>query len=91
MCLTTLVLRYCEIINIRWTFNFVYFVDRAIYEFKIPMKYVFTLDILHITRNTQNQVSTNMSNDVKPRNFVPTELNDFAVTFIACVIFPLDS
>ena len=30
--------RYCEIINISWTFNFVYFVGRAIHEFKIPMK-----------------------------------------------------
>jgi len=30
---------YCEINNILLTFHFVYFVGRAIHEFKIPMKY----------------------------------------------------
>jgi len=39
---------YYEIIYFRWTFNFVYFKDRAIHEFKIPTKY---LVILHIIRN----------------------------------------
>ena len=29
---------YCEIINICCTFNFMYFVDRTIQEFKIPRK-----------------------------------------------------
>ena len=31
---------YCEIILIWRTFVFVYFVGRAIYEFKIPTKYL---------------------------------------------------
>jgi len=30
-----------------WTLNFVYFVDRAIHELKIPMKYLFTLVIAY--------------------------------------------
>jgi len=36
---------------IRWTFNFVFSVDRAIHEFKIPIKYLFTLVVLRIIRN----------------------------------------
>jgi len=39
---------YCEIIYIRWTFNFVYFVGIAIHKFKTPTKYLFILVILHI-------------------------------------------
>ena len=31
---------YYEIIYIRWTFNFVYFVGRAIHEFKIPTTFI---------------------------------------------------
>jgi len=34
--------RYCEFIYIRCIFNFVYFVGRAIHEFKIPTKYFLT-------------------------------------------------
>jgi len=33
--------KYCEIIFICWTFYFVFFVSRAIYEVKIPTKYLF--------------------------------------------------
>ena len=68
-----------EFINIRWAFNFVYFVVRAIHDFKIPTKYLFTLETLHILRNPRIQVSTNMSNVVKPRNAMPTKLNTFTV------------
>jgi len=70
---------YCEIIYFHWTFNFVYLVGRAIHEFKIPTKLLFTLDLLHLVWNPQIQVSTNVSNVVKPQNFVPTKLNDFTV------------
>ena len=41
-------LKYCEIILIRWTFNFMYFVDKTIHEFNIPMKYLFTLVIFNV-------------------------------------------
>jgi len=37
---------FCEIIYIRWTFNFVYFVGRAIHEFKIRTKYLFIIIII---------------------------------------------
>jgi len=33
----------CEIIFIRWTFNFIYFVGRTIHQFKIPTNYSFNL------------------------------------------------
>ena len=33
---------YCKTIFINWTFNIMYFIGRAIYEFKIPIKYLFT-------------------------------------------------
>ena len=39
---------YCEIYFIRWIFNFVFFMGRAIHEFKIPTKYLFTFVILCI-------------------------------------------
>jgi len=42
-------------------------------------KLLFTLVILHLVWNPQIQMSTNMSNVVKPRNFMPTKLNDFTV------------
>jgi len=42
--------KYCEIIYFRWTFNFI---GRAIHEFKIPMKYLFTSVILRIIWNSQ--------------------------------------
>jgi len=80
---------YSEIIYIRSTFNCVNFVCRSIHKYKIPMKYLFTfkLVILHIIWNPRIQVSTNMSNVVKPRNFVPTKLNDFTVLWLyLCVM-----
>jgi len=43
--------RYCEIIYIHWTFNFMYFMGRAMHKCKIPTKYLFTLVILHIVWN----------------------------------------
>jgi len=52
---------------------------RAIHELKIPTKYLFTLIILHIILNPRIEVSTNMSNVVKPQGFVSTKLNDFTV------------
>ena len=70
---------YCETIYIRWTFNFVYFVGMAIHELRFRTKYIFTLVILHIILNPQSLMSKNMSTVVKPRNFVPTKLNDFTV------------
>jgi len=33
---------YCEIRYFRWTFNFMFFTDKAIHTVKIPMKYFFT-------------------------------------------------
>jgi len=72
---------FCEIISMPWTFNFVLFVGMAIYEFKIPTKYLFTsvINILRIIKNPQIQVSMNMSIVVKPQNFVPMKLNDYTV------------
>ena len=66
----------CEIIFIRWTFNFMFFVGRAIHEFKIPLKYFFTLFAWHIIWNPQTQVSTIV---IKPRNCVPIKMKDFTV------------
>jgi len=68
-------------INIRWTFNLVYFVDRAIHEFKIPTKNLYTWVILHIIWNPQIQVFTNMFNVDKPWNFMPMKLNNFTVVW----------
>ena len=45
--------KYCEIIYFPRRFNFVYFVGRAIHEFKIPTKYLFILVILHVIWNRQ--------------------------------------
>jgi len=39
---------YCEIVFILWTFNFVYFVSRTLPEFNLPIKYYFILVIFHI-------------------------------------------
>ena len=72
-------IKYCEIINFYWTFNFVYFLGRAIHELKIPRKYLFTLVILQIIWNPRIQVSTNMTNVIKSKKFKPTNLNDFTV------------
>ena len=58
---------YCEIIFICWTCSLVYFMGRTIQEFKIQMKYLFILVIFNIIWNPWMQVSTNMSNVVKPR------------------------
>ena len=40
--------KYCEIIFIRSTLNFMLFVGRAIHEFKITTNYSFTIVILRI-------------------------------------------
>ena len=61
------------------TLNFVYFKYRTIHEFKIATKYLFTSVIFIIIWNPLIQVSTNVSIDAKPRNLVPTKLNDFTV------------
>jgi len=61
---------YCEILFCL-TFNFVFFVRRAIHKFEISTKYLFTLVILCKILNSQNQVPTNILIVVKPRNFVP--------------------
>ena len=63
-------------------FNFVYFVGRTHFKFKIPTKKLFTLVVLHIICNPPIQVSTNMSSIVKPRNVMPTKLNDFTVSVV---------
>jgi len=75
-------MKYCEIIFIHWTFNFVYFVGWAIHHFKIPLKYFFNLVILGIIGNPRIKVFTNMSIIIKPRNFDPMKLNDFAVFLV---------
>ena len=67
---------YCEIIIIRWTFNFMYLMCRTIYKFN---KYLFTLVIFNIIWSPWIQVSTNISIVVKPRNLVPTKFNYFTV------------
>jgi len=74
---------YCEIIFIRWTFNSMFFVGRAIHEFKIPPKYIFTLVILRVVLflNPRIQESTNMSIVIKPWNFMPMKWNDFTFHF----------
>jgi len=74
---------YCEIIFICWTFNFMYFVGGAIYEFKILLKYLFVLIILSMIWNSRIQVSTNMSIVFKPWNFVPMKLHYFTVSKFA--------
>jgi len=70
---------YCETIRICWTYNFVFFVGKTIHEFMIRTKYLFTLVILQIIWNSWIQVSTNMSNGINPRIFVPKILNSFTV------------
>jgi len=52
--------KYPEIIFIRWTFNFMYFVGWAIHKFKIP-----TLSKIK-KQKTQIKVSTIMSFVLKP-------------------------
>jgi len=47
---------------------------RTIHEYKITMKYLFTLVIFNIILNPQIQMSTNMSIVVKPRNLVSSKL-----------------
>jgi len=42
---------YCEIIFIRWTFNFVFLVSWVINEFMISTKYLFTLEFSYIAYN----------------------------------------
>ena len=51
----------------------------AIHELRFSTKYIFTLVILQTILNPQIKMFTNMSNVVKPQNFVPTKLNDFTV------------
>jgi len=63
-----------------------FFVGRAIFDFKIPTKYLFTLVILHIIRNPQIKVSMNMSIVVKQRNFLPMKLNDFTILFFILLL-----
>jgi len=79
--LSNLLTNYCEHIFIRWTFIFVFFDGRAIHEYKIPTKYLFTLVMLHIIWNLRIQVSMNMPIFVKPWNFVPMKLNAFTVVY----------
>jgi len=45
--------KHCEIIYTHWTFNFMYLIGGAVHEFKIPMKYLFTLVTLHIIWNSR--------------------------------------
>ena len=45
---------YCKIINIRWTFNFVHFVAKAIHKIRFPTK-----NIIHSSNIAQNFISTN--------------------------------
>ena len=63
----------CKNIFICWTFNFVFFMVRAIH--KLP-KYLFIFVILHIIWNPRIQVSTNMSIMVKPQNYVAMKRNN---------------
>ena len=60
-----------------------YLKGKAIHEFKIPTKYLYTLVILHIIWNPWIYEFTYMSNFVKPLNFMPTKFNDFTV-FVSC-------
>jgi len=73
-------LPYREIMIIPWTFNFVCFVVRTIYEFKIPMKYLLTLVIFNIIWNPLIQVSTIMFIVVKSRKFIAHEIKLFYST-----------
>jgi len=73
---------YCELILIWWTFNFVYFVGRAIYEFKIPTKYLRNDLFLSKIENSRIKESMNMSILFKQGNFVPMSLNNLTVSHI---------
>ena len=56
------------------------FVGRAIHEFKIPIKYLFTLALLHIIEiHIIIQVSANMSINVIREYRQTTKLNHFTV------------
>ena len=79
VCLVSRLRSKSEIIYICCTFNFVYFIGSAIYEFKTPTEYFKGHLFLSKTKKTQIWFSTNISIVVKPRNFVPMILNDFTV------------
>ena len=49
-------LLYFEIIFSCQTFNFMFFVGRAINKFKIPTKYIFTLVIAYILKSTNSSI-----------------------------------
>jgi len=70
--------KYCAIIFIHWTWNFVYFVGKEIHEFHIPMKYLLSLEILDIILNIQIQMSTNIS-VFNPRHFVPYDFTVYRI------------
>ena len=38
-----ILIAYCEIIFLHWLLYFMYFVGMAIHEFKIPMKYFYSI------------------------------------------------
>jgi len=67
-------MHYFEIIFIRWTFNFVFFMGSAIHKFKFSPKRELTLVILRIIWNPQIQVSTNMPSLMVSWNFVPMNI-----------------
>jgi len=45
---------YCELIFIRWTFNFVYFMGRKVHKFKIPTNCWFNLIVVSLTWKSKN-------------------------------------
>jgi len=62
--------KYCEIIFICWTFNFLYFVGRTVNKFKRPMKFLSNYFCV-LFENPRIQVTKNMSIIVKPKWFQP--------------------
>ena len=51
----------------------------TIYSFNIPTNYLFSSVIFYIIWNTQIEVSTNLSIDVKPNQLSAHNLNHFTV------------
>jgi len=77
-------------IYIHWKFDFLYFVGRAIHEFKILTKYFFILVIWHkiIILNPHIQVSMNMSNVVMSLNH-ETKLFHSSWNFMVNIFEPI--
>ena len=62
---------YCEIIFIRWTFNFMYFVSKTIHEFKIPMKCWLNLIVVCLIWKSTNSHVHEHVHDHQTTKFCP--------------------